>query len=88
MALYAPPYSKEEIRARGVALYEDKIRSLVEAENQDRIVAIDVESGEFEVGDDTIMACDRLLERLPDAVIWRVRVGRLAVNRFGIGRLV
>jgi hypothetical protein len=88
MTLYAPPYSKEEIRARGMALYEAKIRSLVEAENQDKIVAIDVESGEFALGEDTIIACDRLLERLPDAVIWRVRVGHLAVNRFGIGRLV
>jgi hypothetical protein len=88
MTLYAPPYSKEEIRSRGMALYEAKIRSLVEAENQDKIVAIDVESGEFELGEDTIVACDRLLDRLPDAVIWRVRVGHLAVNRFGIGRLV
>jgi DNA-binding transcriptional regulator LsrR (DeoR family) len=88
MTLYAPPYSKEEIRARGMALYETKIRSLVEAGNQDKIVAIDVESGEFELGEDTIVACDRLLDRLPDAVIWRVRVGHLAVNRFGIGRLV
>jgi hypothetical protein len=52
-------------------LYEGKIRSLVEAENQDKIVAIDVESGEFELGEDTIVACDRLLERLPEAVIWR-----------------
>jgi hypothetical protein len=88
MTLYAPPYSKEEIRSRGMALYETKIRSLVEAQNQDKIVAIDVESGEFELGEDTIVACDRLLARLPDAVIWRVRVGHLAVNRFGIGRLV
>ncbi len=88
MTLYAPPYSKEEVRARGMALYEAKIRSSVEAENQDKIVAIDVESGEFELGEDTIVACDRLLERLPNAVIWRVRVGHLAVNRFGIGRLV
>jgi hypothetical protein len=87
MTLYAPPYSKEEIRARGTALYETQIRALVEAQNQDRIVAIDVETGEFEVGEDTIGACDQLLERLPDAVIWRVRVGHLAVNRFGIGRL-
>jgi hypothetical protein len=88
MTLYAPPYSKEEIRLRGMALYETKIRSLVEAQNQDKIVAIDVESGEFELGEDTIVACDRLLARLPDAVIWRMRVGHLAVNRFGIGRLV
>jgi hypothetical protein len=47
----------------------------------------DVETGNFEI-EDTIVACDRLLERLPDAVIWRLRVGHLAVSRFGIGRLV
>ncbi len=73
---------------RSMDIYEGKIRALVEAENQDKIVAIDVDSGEFELDEDTIVACDRLLERLPEAVIWRVRVGHLAVNRFGIGRLV
>ncbi len=80
-------YSKEEFARRGNEIYETQIRSQVEAGNQGKIVAIDIETGAFEVADDTIAASDQLLERYPDAQIWRVRIGHKAVHRFGVGRL-
>ena len=48
-----------------------------------RIVAIDIETGEFEVGDDPLAASDQLFVRCPDAQPWLVRIGHQAVHRFG-----
>ncbi|MBK4730814.1 hypothetical protein JJD41_13205 [Oxynema sp. CENA135] len=55
----------------------------LEAGNHGKIVAIDIETGIFEVADDILTASDRLFERLPDAQPWIVRIGSRAVHRFG-----
>ena len=83
MAIRQPRYSKEEFAQKGNALYEAQIRSQVEEGNQGKIVAIDIETGAFEVADDTITATDRLYERVPDAQPWVIRIGHRAVFRFG-----
>src|SRR2546423_5103729 len=84
MAIRQPRYMKEEHAKRGTALYEQQVRKLVEKDHNGKIVAIDVDSGEFEVADDTLSAADRLLARCPDAQIWFVRVGHRGVHRFGL----
>lgn len=81
-------YSKEEFAQRGNEIYQSQVRPQVEEGNFGKIVAIDIETGAFEVADDTITASDRLLERCPNAQIWRVRIGHKAVHRFGVGRLL
>jgi hypothetical protein len=59
------------------------VRPQVEAGNHGKIVAIDIETGIFEVADEILTATDRLFERLPDAQPWIVRIGSRAVHRFG-----
>jgi hypothetical protein len=81
-------YSKEEFARRGNEIYESQLRSQVEEENHGKIVAIDIETGAFEIANDTMTASDRLLERLPDAQIWCIRIGYKGVHRFGVGRLL
>ncbi len=81
-------YDREEFARRGHEIYESQIRPQVEQVNHGKIVAIDIETGTFELADNTIDASDRLLERCPDAQIWRIRVGYKAVHRFGVGRLL
>lgn len=76
-------YSKEELAQRGQELYESSIRHQVEANNDGKIVAIDIETGDFEVSEDTLIASDRLLERNPDAQTWFIRIGHRGVHRFG-----
>ncbi len=78
-------YSKEEFARRGNEIYESQVRSHVEQGNYGKIVAIDIETGAFEMAKDTITASDRLLERYPDAQIWCVRIGHQGVHRFGAG---
>jgi hypothetical protein len=83
MAVRQPRYSKEEFAQRGDALYESEVRQQVEEGNHGKIVAIDIETGFFEVADDILPATDRLFERLPDAQPWIVRIGHRVVHRFG-----
>ena len=83
MTVRQPRYSKEEFAQRGDALYESQIRSQVEESNHGRIVAIDIETGDFELADDPRIATRQLYERLPDAQPWVIRIGYRAVRRFG-----
>jgi len=78
-----PRYSKEDHARRGAMLYEQSVRPLVEAGNRGKVVALDVDSGEFEVAEDTLTASQRLLANHPAAQIWCVRIGYPAVYRFG-----
>ena len=49
--------SGEEIGRRGQEIYESRLRTLLETEaNIGRIVSIDVESGDYEIGDDLVAA--------------------------------
>jgi len=79
-----PRFSKEEHARLGTTIYEQQVRPLVEAGNQGKIVAIDVETEAFEVAEDTLTASQRLLTRYPDAQIWCVRIGYRGVHRFGL----
>ena len=67
MTVRQPRYSKEEFARRGNEMYERQIRPQVEVGNKGKIVAIDIETGAYEVADDLLTASDRLLARSPDA---------------------
>ncbi len=83
MTIRQPRYSKEEFARLGHEIYESRVRSQVEEGNHGKIVAIDLETGNFEVDQSEIAACDRLEARHPDAQIWIVRIGSRHVRRFG-----
>lgn len=83
MATRQRRYSKEELARRGQALYESGIRQQVEAGNAGKIVAIDIETGAFEVDENVVPATNRLFERLPNAQPWIIRIGHRAVYHFG-----
>jgi len=83
MAVLQPRYSKEEFARRGDEIYEQDIRPLVEAGNEGKYVAIDIETGAYEVDADELAASDRLLARLPEAQIWLRQIGSRYARRFG-----
>lgn len=71
-----PRYSDEEIERLGKRLYEQRIRALVETEqNVGKIVSIDIETGDYEIGEDSASAGKRLLARRPEAALYGVRIG-------------
>ena len=83
MAVRQRRYSKEELARRGQALYESSIQPQVESGNTGKIVAIDIETGAFEVADDIVTASEHLLAKYPNAQTWFIRIGHRAVYHFG-----
>jgi hypothetical protein len=83
MTVRYPRYSKEEFAKRGDEIYETQVRPQVEMGNYGKIVAIDIETGAFEVADEILTATVSLFQRIPNAQPWIVRIGHRAVHRFG-----
>ena len=83
-----PSRPKEETARLGDEIYERDIRPKVESDHVGEVVAIDVESGSWAIGEDEIVATDRLQAQRPDAYdIWCLRVGYRALYSFGGGSL-
>ncbi len=65
----------DEIGQRGVAIYDTKLRSLLEPLHRGQFVAIDVETEDYEVADEARDARVRLHQRRPDARVLVERIG-------------
>ena len=77
-------YTKEEIVARGEAIYEEQLRSVVEIEeNLGKIVMIDIESGDFAVASTGLEASQLIRIRRPEGVFCALRIGYTAVETIG-----
>jgi hypothetical protein len=83
MSMLQPRFSKEEFARRGDEMYERDIGPHVDPKDVGKFVAIDIETGAYELDADDLAACDRLLARLPDAQVWLRRVGSRYAHRFG-----
>ncbi len=80
-------YSKEEFARRGDAIYEKDVRPHLTAEDEGKFIAIDIETGAYEIAVNELAASDRLRDRVPEAQIWLVQAGSRHVHRFGGGEL-
>jgi hypothetical protein len=83
MAPTKRPYSKEEFARRGDAIYEADVLPRLTAADEGKFVAIDIETGNFELDVNELATCDKLSARIPDAQIWLVKVGSRYLHRFG-----
>jgi hypothetical protein len=75
--------SSDEVARRGQAIYEAKIRPLVERDHFGEYIIIDIESGEFEVDRDHLAASDRAAAKHPNGVLYAMRIGHRAGGRIG-----
>jgi hypothetical protein len=73
--------NREEIARRGQEIYEKCVRPVLKAEDDNKFVAIDVESADFVVHPDDRQVADHLWARRPSAQIWLMRVGQPAADR-------
>lgn len=68
-------YSPEEVESRGEAIYERKLRKLLEHANKGKFIVIDIETGDYEIDNDDLQATKRALSKRPDAVLYGLRIG-------------
>ena len=80
-------YSKSQIAQRAKALYEQGIRAKVEPTYVGQFLALDIESGDYEIDRIDINAINRNRAKHPDAVIYLFRIGYEAAYSIGGGRL-
>jgi len=83
MIVRKPRYSKDEFARRGDDIYEHDVQPTLTAEDHGKYVAIDIETRQWEMDADEMVAGDRLLNRVPDAQMWMDRVGYRYTVRFG-----
>ena len=78
-----PRYAPEEFARRGEEIYGRTIGPGTRPEDAGHFVAIDIESGDFEIDEDDYDATERLLSRKPAAQIWMMRVGEKTAYQIG-----
>ena len=80
----APTRPLEEVARLGKEIYDRDILPLVEADHHGEVVAIDVDTGNWALGDNVIVATDRLREKRPGAAnVLSERVGYPTLYHFG-----
>jgi hypothetical protein len=73
----------EELAQRGHALYEQRLRSLVEPGNVGRYVVFDVEAGDYQIGDAYLPPAAALHQRRPDAPLTTMKIGYRTAGSIG-----
>ena len=77
-------YSVHEIETLADAIYRERVHPDLDSVENGTFVVIDVESADFEIGDEDTVATRLLLERRPTAVTYAIRVGhRAAYSHLG-----
>jgi hypothetical protein len=79
-------YSTQEIVRRGEELYNQTLRPLVEAAHRGKFLVVDIDTGDYEIDPDEVVAVERSVQKNPDGTRYIKRIGYSAAHRIG-GRL-
>jgi hypothetical protein len=77
------PRTLDELAALGGDIFDKQVRLALRPEDDGKFVAIDVDSGDYEIDEDDYAAVARLKLRKPAADIWLMRAGYPAAYRIG-----
>ncbi|MFN3650731.1 MAG: hypothetical protein ACK47B_14240 [Armatimonadota bacterium] len=75
----------DEIGRRGEALYERELRSRLEETHRGQFLALDVMSGRYQIAEDDLTATTRLMDEIPGATVYTLRIGRQAAYQLSGG---
>ena len=73
MGMPTARFSRDEFARRGQEIYDRVVKPQLHAEDLDKFVAIDIESGDYEIDRDDLSALERLRARRSDAQTWLMR---------------
>lgn len=76
-------YSSTEIAERGQALYDREISGRLDASARGKFLALDIETGEYEIDADELAALKRAQAKHPDAALYLLRIGHSTAYRLG-----
>jgi len=75
MSTSKSPHTLEELSRLGLEIFERRVRPILRPEDDGHAVAIDVNTGEYELDVDEYTALERLRARCSDADMWLTQVG-------------
>ena len=77
-------WTTEDVVEQGLKVYDQRIRALVEtSENIGKILTLDVETGEYKIGVNTIEGAIELKKNRPMARLFTLRIGHDVGVSFG-----
>ena len=76
-------YTSREVESRGEAIYVQQIRDKVISKHKGEFLVVDIETGEYEIHADDLIATKQLLAKHPNAVIYGLRIGYPSAYRIG-----
>jgi hypothetical protein len=76
-------HSGEDVARRGKAYYEELRPQIEGADNIGKIIAIEINTGDYEIGDDLLATSLCLKAKHPNAEMWAERIGFNAVYAVG-----
>ena len=81
-----PHHTPEELARLGAEVFDRHVRPMLRPEDDDKFVAIDIGTGDYEIDEDDYAAVTRLRTRRPSAEVWLGRIGQPAAYRMRRGR--
>ena len=78
-----PGVDVEGIARRGQEYYERHLRAELEPEHTGKFLVLDLQSGDYEMDDSEVAACERARARHPDSVFYILRIGYRAARTMG-----
>jgi hypothetical protein len=78
-----PRRTPEELARMGTGVFERRVRPMLRPEDDGKFVALDVQTGDYEVDEVDYAAVSRLRARNPAAEAWLSRIGQPAAYRIG-----
>jgi hypothetical protein len=76
-------YSSEQIVELGEAIYAQKLHDQLEPRQNGKFLALDVETGDYEIDEDKLAAIDRARSKRRDAPLYILRVGYPTAVKLG-----
>jgi hypothetical protein len=76
-------HTGEDVAQRGKAYYAELRPQIEAADNIGKIIAIEINTGDYEIGDDLLATSLRLKAKHPNAEMWAERIGFNAVYAVG-----
>lgn len=83
MPVRQPRYTLDEAARIGDEIYNRDIKPIVEPDHIGKFVAVDIETGKWEMDADEMIAGDKMFAHTPDAQVWMVRTGYGYLHKFG-----
>jgi hypothetical protein len=81
-----PRRTLDELAALGGVIFDRQVRPALRPEDNGKFVAIDVETGDYEMDEDDYAAVARLRARKPAADVWLMRAGFPTTYKMGVVR--